>query len=124
MLFFGFSLIIVRISLFLCLYFPDSFENPGNPNKKSVFVLFGFSRFHIWISRIFVSISPFFVWISSVLNFSGKQFKQKLFFVWISGIFFVWIFRIFVWISLRSVFLSQKTWFQFKISLQFQVSDP
>jgi hypothetical protein len=33
---FGFPLIIVWISLFLSLDFPDSFENPGNPNKRLV----------------------------------------------------------------------------------------
>jgi hypothetical protein len=52
---FGFPLIIEWISLFLSLDFPDSFENPGNPNKKICFLylifvwispfLFGFHRF-------------------------------------------------------------------------------
>jgi hypothetical protein len=46
------SLIIVWISLFLCLDFPDSLKNPENTNKKSVFVLFGFRRFHNWISPV------------------------------------------------------------------------
>jgi hypothetical protein len=51
------SLIIVWVSLFLNLDFPDSFENPGNPNKKAVF---------------------FILWISPILCLG--QSKQKLFF--------------------------------------------
>jgi hypothetical protein len=35
---FEFFLIIFWISLFLCLDFPDSFENPGNPMKKYLFL--------------------------------------------------------------------------------------
>jgi hypothetical protein len=57
----------VWISLFLSLDFPDSFENSGNSNKRLVkskqkicFLLFGFHRFYIWISRIFVWISAKF----------------------------------------------------------------
>jgi hypothetical protein len=81
---FGFSLIIVWISLFLSLDFPDFFENPGNPNKnpgnlnkklaksrqKICFLLFGFHRFYIWISRIFVWISPFLLGF----HFTGFKF--------------------------------------------------
>jgi hypothetical protein len=37
------SMIFVLISLFLSLDFLDSFENPGNQNKKSVF-------FIVWIT--------------------------------------------------------------------------
>jgi hypothetical protein len=75
---FGFFLIIVWISLFLCLDFPDSFENPGSSNKKlakskqkkSVFLLFGFRRIYVRISRIFA-------WITPILNILGRQSKIK-----------------------------------------------
>jgi hypothetical protein len=61
--------------------FPDSFENLENPNKK--------------LAKSKQKISIFIAWISPVLNFLGRQSKQKIVFVWISRIFF--------WISLRLV---------------------
>jgi hypothetical protein len=78
--------------------FPDSFENPGNPNKilakskQKIGEIQTKNRFFfVWILQIlhldfpdFCLDFPFFVRISPVLNFLGRQPKQKLFSVWIS----------------------------------------
>jgi hypothetical protein len=84
---FGFSLIFAWISLFLSLDFPDSIENPGNPYKKSVFYCLDFTDFIIGLPGFLFGFRCF-VWISPVLNFLGRQSKQKMFLFGFPGFLF------------------------------------
>jgi hypothetical protein len=74
---FGFPLIIVWISQILSKIQETQIQKLAKSKQKICFLLFEFHIFYTWISRIFV-------WISPVLNFLGRQSKQKLYFVWIS----------------------------------------